>query len=332
MIENFKALVVRENNGKFEKTIENIGFADLPGDSVKIEVKYSGLNYKDALSASGNKGITKTYPHIPGIDAAGVVIESSSEKFHPGDEVIVTGYDMGMNHAGGFAQCICVPEEWIVAKPEGISLKDAMILGTSGFTAAIGVSNILEAGVTPDDGAVIVTGATGGVGSFVVKMLSKLGFSVEGSTGKEDEAEHLLALGASAVVNREELEDDKPEKGLLRGRWIAGFDTVGGKSLSFILKSIKPNGIVTNCGMIASTKLETSIMPFILRSVRLVGISSAPTAMPRRLAIWKKLAADFQIDLSGMYEEIDLEELPDKIDLMLAGKLSRKVLVNLQGK
>ena len=328
--ENFRALIIKEDeNGNITKSVETIHENYIPRNEVTVQVLYSSLNYKDALSSSGNKGITKKYPHIPGIDTAGIVVESKSDKFKVGDEVLVTGYDLGMNTFGGFCEYISVPSAWVVACPEHLTLKEAMAFGTSGFTAAVGILEILNAGITPDMGKVLVTGATGAVGSSAVSILSKLGFQVIASSGKESEFEHLKALGASEVINRNTLVDT-PEKGLLSKKWIAAFDTVGGSALSYILKATADGGIVTNCGMIGSTKLETSIMPFIIRGVRLVGIAAAETPMPMRLKVWERLSTDFKVDLSDkFYEEVSLEELPSRIDSMLAGQLKKKVLVKM---
>jgi putative YhdH/YhfP family quinone oxidoreductase len=330
MQNKFSALVVRENeDGKFSKKIETLSSDFLPKSEVTVEVKYSSLNYKDALSASGNKGITKKYPHIPGIDVSGIVIESASDKFQAGDEVIVTGRDLGMNTFGGFSEFISVPADWVISRPEKLSLKEAMMIGTSGFTAAIGVKEILNTGIAPEDGKILVTGATGAVGSAAISILAKLGFSVIASSGKPAEKEHLLKLGAKEVIDRNELVDN-PAKALLSKRWRAAFDTVGGPALSYILKTTADQGIVTNCGMIGSPKLETSIMPFIIRGVRLVGIAAADTCMKERLNIWNLLSTKFKFDLTDEYcEEITLAQLPDRIDTMLAGGLKKKVLISM---
>ncbi|MDD3125382.1 MAG: YhdH/YhfP family quinone oxidoreductase [Candidatus Kapabacteria bacterium] len=335
MKDKFRALVVREADGKFLKQIEMIDeiglryYGDKEVTETIIEVEYSGLNYKDALSASGNKGITKQYPHIPGIDLAGKIVATQSSKFKIGDEVIVTGYDMGMNHYGGFCEYATSPDKWIVPRPQSLTLKEAMIYGTSGFTAALGVLNIVEHGITPESGKILVTGATGAVGSMAVSILSKLGYEVAASTGKESEADYLKSLGANEIIDRKTLVDD-PQKGLFSSRWAAAFDTVGGPSLSYILKCIAPSGIVTNCGMITSTKLETSIMPFIIRGVKLSGIAASATLMPKRLKVWEKIAGEYNIHPGeDFYDVVSLEELPEKIDLMLAGKLHRKVVVKL---
>lgn len=322
-------MLVEENaDGTFSKQVKTLPGDFLPAGELTVRVQYSSLNYKDALSSSGNKGITRNYPHIPGIDSAGIVVDCASGKFKPGDEVIVTGYDFGMNTFGGFSEYISVPEAWAVHRPAGLTLREAMTLGTSGFTASIGVSEIVRHGTTPGKDKVLVTGATGAVGSSAVSILSKLGFYVIASTGKKEEAARLEKLGAAEVIDRSELAD--VPKAMLSKRWDAAFDTVGGESLSYVLKATAAHGIVTNCGMIGSPKLETSIMPFIIRGVRLVGIAAADTPMPQRLDLWNKLSSDYKIPLEeDFFEEITLDELPSRIDLMLAGKLKKKVVIKI---
>ncbi len=326
----FKALLIEEEpNNYFRKSILFLDKNNFKKNDITIQVCYSSLNYKDALSASGNKGITRNYPHIPGIDAAGIVIESNNPDFIIGQEVIVTGKDLGMNTYGGFSEIISVPAYWVVAKPENITLKEAMIYGTAGFTAATGVLEIQNAGIKPSDGKVLVTGATGAVGSIAVSILSKLGYTVIASTGKLDETEHLKSLGANEVIHRDEL-NDETGKPLLPKRWIAVIDAVGGAALSTIIRSTADRGIVTNCGMIGSNKLDVSVFPFILRAVRLVGIASAETPMPQRLQLWEKLSGEYKIDFrDDLYEEISLEQLPEKIEIMLEAKLRKKILVNI---
>ncbi len=329
MNQDFKAMLVEENaDGTFSKQVKSLPGGFLRAGELTVRVQYSSLNYKDALSSSGNKGITRNYPHIPGIDSAGIVVECASGNFKPGDEVIVTGYDFGMNTFGGFSEYISVPEAWAVPRPAGLTLREAMTLGTSGFTASIGVSEIVRHGTTPGKDKVLVTGATGAVGSSAVSILSKLGFYVIASTGKKEEATRLEKLGASEVIDRSELAD--VPKAMLSKRWAAAFDTVGGEALSYVLKATADHGIVTNCGMIGSPKLETSIMPFIIRGVRLVGIAAADTPMPQRLDLWNKLSSDYKIPLEeDFFEEITLDELPSRIDLMLAGKLKKKVVIKI---
>lgn len=329
-MEKFNAFVVEElENNTFVRSIKQLSIDDLPAGDVIIKVAYSSLNYKDFLSAYGNKGITKKYPHTPGIDSVGEIVESKSDKFKPGDKVICTGYDFGMNTHGGYSEYVRVPAEWPVLLPEGMNLKDSMIYGTAGFTAAIGVNEILKAGIKPGMGRVLVSGATGGVGSMALAFLAKLGFNVIASSGKESEYEYLKQIGAEEIVSREDLQDTT-NKPLLKKRWIAAFDTVGGQTLSTIIRATADRGIVTNCGMIKSTTLDVSIFPFILRGVRLVGIAAADTPYTERLEIWNKIAKELKPDvLDIMYKEIQLSELSNEMALMKEGKVRRKILVKI---
>lgn len=329
MNSTFKALVAEENKtGQYTLSLRDKLISDLPDNEVLIKVEYSGLNYKDALSASGNKGITKKYPHTPGIDAAGVVVESSDGSFKADDQVIVTGYDLGMNTSGGFAEYIKVPASWVVRKPDELTLLDSMVFGTSGFTAASGIYEFIKHGITPDMGEVLISGATGAVGSMAVAMLANAGYPVVAVTGKESQRRWLEALGASRVIGREEV-DDKSGKPLLPGRYIAALDTVGGNILSTVIRSVKERGIVANCGMIVSNELNVSVFPFILRAVRLIGIASAETPMARRLEIWKLIADMFPKNLDNIYRLISLEEVPQELDSMLKGSQTGKVVVKI---
>lgn len=326
----YKALVVEElENNKFVTSIKQKSINELPENEVLIRVHYSGLNYKDALSASGNKGITKRYPFTPGIDASGVVEHSESPLFKEGDKVLVTGYDLGMNTSGGFAEYIRVPAAWVVALPDGMSLEEAMIIGTSGFTAASAIYEFIVHGITPASGEILITGATGAVGSIAIAMLAKAGYQVVASSGKAETIEWLKKLGASRVVSREEL-DDKTGKPLLQGKWIAVLDTVGGNTLSTAIRSTKERGIVTNCGMILSNSLQVSVFPFILRAVRLVGIASAETPMARRMEIWSLINNKIKPDnLAAMARVVSLEEVPAELGIMLKGQQKGKVVVRM---
>ncbi len=324
----FKALIVKEVNGKFVREISNKSFDELPEGDVLIKVIYSSLNYKDALSATGKKGITRKYPHTPGIDAAGVVEESSSNQFKKEDKVIVTGYDLGMNTSGGFAEFIRVPAEWIIKLPEGLSLKESMILGTAGFTAGLSVYKLEKAGIDKL-GEIIVTGATGGVGSLAVILLSKLGYNVVASTRKKDNEEYLKKLGAKLIIDSNEL-DDKSSKPLLSRRWKGAVDTVGGNILSTVLRSLDYGCSVASCGNVLSPELNMTLYPFILRGVNLLGINSAETKMDLRKIIWQKLSQEWKIDhLNEITTECSLEELNEKIDLILEGKITGRILVDL---
>jgi len=325
----FKALIVKEIDGKFIREISTKSIDELPESDVLIKVKYSSLNYKDALSATGNKGVTRKYPHTPGIDAAGIVEKSSSNQFNEGDEVLVTGYDLGMNTSGGFAEFIRVPAEWIVKLPEGLSLKESMMLGTAGFTAGLSVYKLEKAGIDKS-GEIIVTGATGGVGSLSVALLSKLGYKVIASTRKQDKEDYLKKLGAKLIIDSDEL-DDKSSKSILSRRWKGAVDTVGGNILSTVLKSLDNGYSVASCGNVLSPKLNMTVYPFILRGVNLLGINSAETQMDLRRIIWQKLAGEWKLnELDEITTECTLEQLDEKIDLILDGKITGRILVNLE--
>jgi len=329
-IPTFKAIVTEEiGSGVFRSAIKARTIDSLPSGDVLIKVKFSGLNYKDALSASGHKGITRKFPHTPGIDAAGFVVESLVPEYRHGDEVVVCGYDLGMNTSGGFAEYIRVPARWIVKKPDGISLKESMIIGTSGFTAASAVYEFIKHGIFPDSGRIMVTGASGAVGSLAVAMLAFAGYKVIASTGKPNAVDLLKLLGADEIVGREAVDDDSG-KPLLPPRWIAALDTVGGNTLSTVLRSTADRGLVANCGMLASDQLNVSVFPFILRAVRLIGIASAETPMPRRLEIWDLISRKLiPAELEKIARTISLKEVPSELDRMLTGDQMGKILIEL---
>jgi acrylyl-CoA reductase (NADPH) len=326
-----RALVITENqDNSYSKTIQELPLANLPADQVLIKVEYSTLNYKDALSSIGNKGVTRVYPHTPGIDAAGVVVESQSTDIKVGSQVIVTSYDLGMNTPGGLAEYIRVPASWIIALPQGLSLAESMILGTAGLTAGLSVQALINQGIEPDMGPVLVTGATGGVGSMALAILSKLGYQTVALTGKPKAAEeYLTKIGAGQIIDRSTLESQSP-KPLLKSAFAGAIDTVGGDILANILKALMPNGAVACCGLVASAQLNTTVLPFILRGNALIGIDSATCQMPKRLAIWQKLSTEWKPQqLANMAQEISLEAVPAYLDLMLAGQLTGKILVKI---
>lgn len=330
MMRTFNALVVREMaDGSCKGTIEARSIDDLPEGEVVVRVYYSSLNYKDALSATGNRGVTKAYPHTPGIDAAGEVYRSSDARFKTGDKVIVTSYDLGMNTSGGFGEYIRVPAGWVVPLPEGLSLKESMAYGTAGFTAAMSVDSLVAGGVTPDRGEVLVTGASGGVGSVAVAILSKLGYRIAGVTGKTDETPYLKSLGVETVLSVAEAADTSGRP-MLKARWAGCIDTVGGDILASAVKATAPTGVVTSCGNAAGANLDLTVYPFILRGVSLVGIDSQNCPMARRQKIWKKLASDWKLDtMDEVASEIRLDELSARIDDMLAGRHKGRTVVGL---
>jgi putative YhdH/YhfP family quinone oxidoreductase len=338
----FKALVAREtDDGHFSRQIEDrslanlisdqalIGDQDLPEDQVLVRVHHSSLNYKDALSATGHRGVTRHYPHTPGIDAAGVVENSAADEFRPGDQVIVTSYDLGMNTSGGWGQYICVPAGWVVPLPEGLTLRESMIYGTAGFTAALSVHRLQACGLTPDQGEVLVTGATGGVGSLAVGILAQDGYSVVAASGKHDQAPFLLDLGAREVIGRDEV-CDTSGRPLLKTRWAGVVDTVGGDYLATALKSTRHGGAVTCCGLVASPDLPTTVYPFILRGVTLLGIDSQNCPMGIRRQIWHRLAGQWKLGrLERLVSECALGDLEPEIERILQGKQTGRLVVNL---
>lgn len=328
--QSFKAMVVTETPEKqFLREIKQKEISDLPAGELIIEVKYSSLNYKDALSASGNKGVTRKYPHTPGVDAAGVVADSTNRAFAVGDQVIVTGFDLGMNTPGGFGQYISVPSGWAVKAPQGLSLRDSMGYGTAGLTAALCVMRLMASGLSKESGEVLVTGATGGVGSIAVGILAKLGFNVVAATGKTEESGFLTGLGAKAIISREEA-NDTSGRPLQKGRWAGAVDTVGGNILATAIKTAKYGGIVAACGNAMSADLAVSVYPFILRGVSLLGVDSVEIPMNTRIRAWQKLAQDWKLDLSGdLITECSLKELSPKIDLILKGGIRGRVVVDL---
>lgn len=328
MTATFDALWIEEQpDGSFARSIVRRSTDDLPAGDVLVRVHYSSLNYKDALSASGNRGVTRKYPHTPGIDAAGTVVESAVDAFGPGDEVIVIGYDLGMNTAGGFGGYIRVPAGWVVKRPAGLLLREAMIVGTAGFTAAQCVAALVDHGVTPESGEVLVTGATGGVGSMAVAMLGKLGYNVTAATGKRDEVDFLHNLGARTVLERAEV-DDQSGKVLLRERWAGVVDTVGGNILASAVKATRYGGSVAACGMVASGALELTVFPFILRGVKLLGIDSVNLPIEERRSMWERLAGPWKPPLlEQMAREVRLADLDAEIEAILLGQQRGRVVV-----
>lgn len=326
MSNTFKAFWITENKDQsFSSQVKQIPFSELPDNEVLIKVHYSSLNYKDALSASGNKGVTKSYPFVPGIDASGEIAEDRSGTFQEGAKVVVTGYDLGMNTFGGFGEYIRVPADWVVPLPENISLQQSMIIGTAGYTAAYGVKRLQRELIEPGD-EVLVTGATGGVGSYAVFLLSQLGYSVIAATGKTDRKDFLKELGAKSVIHRDEIYPEK--KSLLNsGRFTGVIDTVGGKMLEAIIPQMKPDGAIACCGNILGHDLNTNIYPFILRGVSLLGIDSGITKMPFRLKIWEMLnGIEKEYPESG-WKTVSLENLQTEIDLILEGQQVGRVVI-----
>ncbi|SDU50762.1 YhdH/YhfP family quinone oxidoreductase [Desulfobacula phenolica] len=325
---SYNALIVEETKkNEFAQQVKKAFINDLPDNEVLIRVCYSSLNYKDALSATGNRGVTKQYPHTPGIDAAGIVEKSRIDTIKKGEKVIVTSYDLGMNTPGGFGQYIRVPGAWVVKLPDGLSLKQSMIWGTAGLTAGMSVFKLIQT-IRPEHGDILVTGATGGVGSLTSGILSLLGYSVTAVSGKTDTS-LLDKLGVKTVIARKEFLKNTAQT-ILKPRWAGVIDTVGGEILAAAIKSTKTGGIVTCCGNVASPDLPINVFPFILRGVSLLGINSQTCPMEFRLKIWEKLGSDWKFDyLEKIYEEISLDKVTDKIELILKGGLTGRTLLNL---
>lgn len=321
----FKALQTNENGGRFETCLIERDTDELPAGEVLIRVSYSSLNYKDALSASGNRGVTRNFPHTPGIDAAGTVAESSVADFSVGDEVIVTGYDLGMNTAGGFGQFIRVPAAWVIKRPVGLSLREAMALGTAGLTAALCIDKLEQAGLEPTDAPILVTGATGGVGSIAIALLSRLGYKVAAVTGKAEQGDFLRKLGATQIVERSALQAGT-EKPLLKEQWAGAVDTVGGDILFNVVKSLQRGASVACCGLTAGTNFQANVLPFILRGVNLLGVDSVEIPLVVKASMWDKLSVQWKLpNLDDLVHEISLEQLPEAIERTLAGQQTGKI-------
>lgn len=328
--EKFRALRVEESpGGGFRRRMVERDLAELPDHEVLIRVHYSSLNYKDALSAAGNRGVTRRYPHTPGIDAAGVVVESRSPQCRPGDEVVVSGYDLGMNTPGGLGQYIRVPAAWVLPRPAQLSLRQCMMYGAAGFTAAQCLARLVDFPVCPEDGRILVTGATGGVGMIALAMLAQLGYQVHAVTGKAEQADLLRKFGAARVLSRAEATDESGRM-MLKGKWVGVVDTVGGAILATAIKSCRYGALATCCGNAASPDLPLNVYPFILRGVTLAGIDSAECPRTHRLKIWQRLAAEWQVpDLTEMITEISLDAVDEKIQDILRGRHRGRILVNL---
>lgn len=327
---SFKAYEVSEGeDGKFSGRIVSREVDRLPAGEVLVQVQYSCLNYKDALSNIGNRGVTRNYPHTPGIDAAGVVRKSYSDRFSSGQQVIATGYDLGMNTAGTFAEMIRVPADWVLPLPEGLSARESMIIGTAGFTAAQCVEKLMHNGLEAGDGPVLVTGASGGVGIMAVALLAKLGFAVTASTGKEASHELLKALGAAEIIDRNVLSEANPRP-MLKQQWAGAVDVVGGETLSNVVKSLRYGASVACCGLVESPEFPATVFPFILRAANLLGIDSAEAPPAKKIALWKRLASDWKpAGLENIATEIGLDQLSESLDTVLRGQALGRFLLRL---
>jgi putative YhdH/YhfP family quinone oxidoreductase len=324
-------LITKDTEGNVSGEIAQCSLDELPPGEVLVRVAYSSLNYKDALAATGHPGVNKVFPHVPGVDLAGRVVHSGAYEFVEGDSVLATGFDLGSNRWGGFAEYARVPEDWVVPLPAGLSLRESMILGTAGFTAGLCVDALQKHGVEPERGEIVVTGASGGVGSMAVAILAKLGYHVAAVTGKTTAHEYLKELGAERILGRDHV-DDRSGSPMLHAHWAGAVDTVGGNILSTLLRATKHGGCVTACGLTAGDDLKMTVYPFILRGVTLVGIDAAWGPIPLRHQIWQRLADQWKPDeLDKMATLIDLSDLPPRIDDILAARITGRVVVEIGG-
>ena len=329
MSDTFQALVV-DKTGDFSVEVKPVAMEDLPAGEVLIKVSYSSVNYKDGLASIPNGNIVRNYPFIPGIDLSGIVVSSDDSRFQPGQSVIATSYGIGVSHFGGFSEYARIPAEWVLPLPEGISLREAMIYGTAGFTAAMSVQALEDHGAAPDKGKVLVTGATGGVGGTAVALLAKLGYEVTASTGRTNEAGYLQALGAAEIISREEV-SGTAVKPLDKQLWQAAVDSVGGSPLAAILSKIAYGGSVAASGLTAGTAVPTTVLPFILRGVSLLGIDSVACPAGKRQQIWQRMATDLKPDVLEelVDREVTLSELPAALEDILKSNTRGRVLVRL---
>ena len=323
----FKALMLEQVNGKTQAHIQTLNTDDLPAGNVLIAVDYSSLNYKDGLAVTGTGKIIRDFPMIPGIDLAGSVLESNDARYTVGDQVIVTGWGVGERYWGGYTQQARVNADWLVPLPKGLSTQQAMIIGTAGLTAMLCVMALQDGGVQPDAGKVVVTGAAGGVGSIAVSLLAQLGYHVVAVTGRPETHAYLSSLGAKEFLSRDEML--QPARPLENQRWIGAVDVVGGAILSRVIAEMQYNGTVAACGLANSFKLETTVMPFILRNVRLQGVDSVSCPFTRRQQAWQRLAAELPANAyTELSQVIALEAVPDAAQAIIEGKIQGRVLVD----
>lgn len=332
MPQTYRALVVDKQDGQFSVGVRELPFDQLPAGDVTIRVAYSTVNYKDGLACTPDGRIIRDYPMVPGVDLSGTVTESSDARFRAGDEVVVTGFDQGVAHPGGFAEYARVPAGWVVKLPSGLSLREAMALGTAGFTAALSVQRLEENGLRPGNGPVLVTGSTGGVGSTAVGMLAGRGYEVAASTGKAVEHDFLRGLGASEILTREEV-SAQSNRPLERERWAGGVDPVGGDTLAYLIRTTKYGGSIASSGLTGGTTLNTTVFPFILRGVNLLGIESVMCPMAVRDPLWQRLATDLKPKglTASIAHDITLEQVPELVPVILRGGVTGRAVVRIGG-
>ena len=326
----FSAYRIFEENGKSHGRFVELSLDDLDAGEVVIRTHYSAVNYKDALAATGAGKVIRRFPCVGGVDVSGVVESSSDARFKAGDEVLVTGYDMGVAHDGGFAEYVRVPADWVVPLPSGLSLFDAMALGTAGFTAALAIHRLEQNELTPEKGKVIVTGASGGVGSLAIRMLSQLGYQVTALTGKQTQHDYLRALGASEILLRSEV-DFASKRPLEKAQWAGALDALGGDTLAWLARTMQQDGAIASFGNAGGVELHTTVFPFILRGVKLLGVDSAATAMPLRKQIWQRLAGELRIEhLERIAHRITFDELPSACATLISGKAHGRSVVEFK--
>ncbi|WP_206922884.1 acrylyl-CoA reductase family protein [Alicyclobacillus suci] len=329
---HFRAFVVDQQGSTFHSGIRELTVSDLPAGDVTIRVRYSSVNYKDGIVSQPHSRLVRTYPMVPGIDLAGEVIHSTDKRFHEGDEVIVTSYDLGTGHFGGFSEMARVPAEWVVPLPKGLSMREAMILGTAGFTSALSLKRMEDNGLTPEKGPVLVTGATGGVGSTAVSMLSQLGYCVTAATRKQTEHAFLKELGATEIIHTDELvvPDDAPTVDLPE-RWAGAVDPVAGKSLIYIFHTLQYGGTVATSGFTGGPEIATTVFPIMRRAISFIGIDSVWCPMAVRAPLWERIGAELKpkTALEQIVNEVTLEALPNVLSQILQGQAHGRTIVKL---
>lgn len=328
--DSMRCFLVEKRDDRISADLATRPTAELPEGDVVIRVQYSSLNYKDALAARGHPGVVARFPHIPGIDSVGQVVESNDSRFIPGQQVLATSYEIGAARWGAYAEFLRVPADWVLPLPGGLTPRECMVLGTAGLTAAMSIDALVERHIEPSAGEVLVTGASGGVGSLSVAMFSQLGYEVVAVSGKPAARDLLIRLGARRILGRDEVVDTS-SRPLLKAMWAAAIDTVGGTTLSTIVRSLQPGGVVTACGLVGGAELPLTVYPFILRGAQLVGIDSATVPREKRIRLWNKLASDWKPRLlNDLVAEIALDQLPEKIAAILAGQIIGRVVVRVE--
>jgi acrylyl-CoA reductase (NADPH) len=329
-MKKFSAYRIFEENGKSAGRFVELTLDDLDPGEVVIRAHYSGVNYKDALAATGAGKVIRRFPCVGGIDVSGVVQSSSDARFKAGDEVLVTGYDMGVAHDGGYAEQVRVPADWVVPLPQGLSMFDAMALGTAGFTAALSIHRLEQNELAPEKGKVIVTGATGGVSTLAIQMLSQLGYHVVALTGKDAEHDYLKSLGATEILPRSQV-DINSTRPLEKSQWAGALDSVGGATLAWLTRTMQQEGAIASFGNAGGIELHATVLPFILRGVKLLGVDSAATTMPLRRRIWGRLATDLHPkSLAQVAHRVPFRGLPDVFPLMLQGRHRGRSVVEIK--